>query len=273
VYKTLVAQTVAKGTVSARKTGGKTGRSAQVLLNNRRTDHAAVQLLVQSVCSKTTRPNWWLVLAFRPVAWRLFADLGRAASIGIDATYFRSRRFRAGSPPTFSCDFGPPPRGKQRDGRYTEGKHSVLYLARTPNLAALESPCDPARPEIYIQGFRIVSRSLKVVHLNKDLEARAPIIQYLLLESEYLPGECGFVSNPHRATQFLAFLCRLRGIQAVEYPSVRGGYKEDPGAINLAILGPAVDAVRVMVRGRPFRFQCQEGYQEGQILKQRFGGT
>ena len=86
VYKTLVAQTVAKGTVSARKTGGKTGRSAQVLLNNRRTDHAAVQLLVQSVCSKTTRPNWWLVLAFRPVAWRLFADLGRAASIGIDAT-------------------------------------------------------------------------------------------------------------------------------------------------------------------------------------------
>lgn len=250
-YKTLVAATDICGSVSARKAGGRTGRSAQVLLDSKRTYHAAVQSLVRDLCATRRQPNWWLVLASRPVAWRLLADLGRAASTGIDATYFRSRRFRAGSPPVSSCDFGPPPPGKQREGRYTEGKRSVLYLARTPELAALESPGDPERPEVYIQEFRIVSHALKAVELNSDLEMRAPAIQYLLVESEYLPNECECVPNPYRATQFLAFLCRLRGIRAVEYPSVRGGYRQDPRAVNLAVLGSAVDAVRVMARGSP----------------------
>ena len=203
--------------------------------------------------STTKRPNWWLVLAFRPVAWRLFADLGRAASIGIDSTYFRSRRFHVGSPCPSSAVFGPAPLEKQTEGRYTEGKHSVLYLARTSELAALESPFDPDRPEIYVQEFEIVSRAWRVVRLDENLEGRAPTIQYLLLESEYLPEECEFVADPYRATQFLAFLCRLRGIQAVEYPSVRGGYEENPEAVNVAVLGPAADAAGRMVKGDPFQ--------------------
>jgi hypothetical protein len=203
--------------------------------------------------STTKRPNWWLVLALRPVAWRLYADLGRAAAIGIDSTYFKSRRFHIGDPCPSSGDFGPAPPEKRSEGRYTEGKHSVLYLARTSELAALESPFDPDRPEIYVQEFEIVSRTWRVVRLDQDLEGKAPTIQYLLLESEYLAEECQFVADPHRATQFLAFLCRLRGIQAVEYPSVRGGYKENPEAVNVAVLGAAADAAKLMVKGEPFQ--------------------
>ena len=74
-----------------------------------------------------------------------------------------------------------------------------------------------------------------------------------MLESECLPEECEFARNPYRATQFLAFLCRLRGIRAVEYPSVRGGYKENPEAVNVAVLGAAANAAGRMVKGDPFQ--------------------
>jgi len=86
--------------------------------------------------------------------------------------------------------------------------------------------------------------TFKYLRLSQDLEATAPVLQYLLIENEYLPEESSF-AHPYRATQFLAFLCRLRGIHAVEYPSVRAGYKDDPDAVNMVILSPSVEAHNV----------------------------
>jgi len=77
--------------------------------------------------------------------------------------------------------------------------------------------------------------------------------RYLLIESEYLPEESSF-AHPYRATQFLAFLCRLRGIHAIEYPSVRAGYKDDSNAVNMVILSPSVADARTMMKGDPFEY-------------------
>jgi len=187
------------------------------------------------------------------VAWRVFADLGRAAFVGIDASYYRARWFVADAPPPKPSDFEPPPLEKQGEGRYTDGKQVVLYLSRTPKVAALEKPAqDSSKSRLYVQEFHLSIPEFKFLLLTQDLESKATALQYLLLESEYLPEESSFA--PYRPTQFLAFLCGLRGILAVEYPSVRAGYKDDPGAVNLVVLGPAVNAVKLMTRGDPLEY-------------------
>ena len=241
-----------KGSLSARKIGGKTGRSAQVLLNDERTYHLDVQRFVETLGKKNGPRNWWWVLLRYPVAWRTWCEMGKARSTGLHGTYFRSRRFI--SPPPSDIDFGPPPPCKQSksDGRYNynNGRGVVLYLSRSPKVAALESPDDAEKPLVFIKRFELTFPKLKYLRLSQDLETTAPVLQYLLIESEYLPEESLF-AHPYRATQFLAFLCRLRGIHAVEYPSVRAGYKEDPDAVNMVILSPSVEDARKMSKGLP----------------------
>jgi len=257
VHKTVVTQVATTGAVSARETGGNTGRSAQVLLDSKRTYHVSVQRFVEDLCKKRRRPNWWSVLLSRRVAWRLFVELGRAVSTGIDASYYRSRRFPADAPAPTSSDFGPPPLAKQDEGRYTNGKQVVLYLSRTPKVAALEKPLqDSSESKLYIQEFHLLIPEFKFLRLTQDLESKATSLQYFLLESEYLPEESSF--DPYRPTQFLAFLCGLRGILAVEYPSVRAGYKDDPDAVNLVVIGPAVDAIKRMTRSDPLEYPLQK---------------
>ena len=96
----------------------------------------------------------------------------------------------------------------------------------------------------------------KFLRLTEDLERTAPSLQYVLLESEHLREESSF--DPYRPTQFLAFLSRLRGIGAIEYPSVRAGYIDDPDAVNLVVLGPVVDQIKLMTRGDPFEYPLQK---------------
>ena len=45
----------------------------------------------------------------------------------------------------------------------------------------------------------------------------------------------------------------------MEYPSVRGGYKENPEAVNVAVLGPAAAAAGRMVKGDPFQGPVRKG--------------
>jgi len=257
VYKTITSQVSATGDISGRKRIGKTGRSGQVLLHNKRTYHFSVQRFVKDLCRKPGRPNWWFILLSRRVAWRLFAELGRAASTGIDTLYYRSRLFSADAPEPASSDFGPPPLEKQVEGRYTNGKQVVLYLSQTPKAAALEKPLqDPTKQKLYIQEFHLLIPGFRFLRLTEDLERTAPSLQYILLESEHLPGESSI--KPYRSTQFLAFLAKIRGIRAIEYPSVRAGYIDDPDAMNLVVLGPTVDEIKLMTRGDPFEYALQK---------------
>jgi hypothetical protein len=144
----------------------------------------------------------------------------------------------------------------QTEGRYNDGSSAVLYLSRSAKVAALESRDNPKKPLIFIQRFRLSFPKLKYIRLSQDLEKNAPVLQYLLVESEYLPGESSF-AHPYKATQFLAFLCRLQGVYAIEFPSVRAGYKQDSNAVNLVILPPFVDQACTMIEGDPFEYDAK----------------
>ena len=243
-----------KGSLSAKKISGRTGRSGQVLVDDKPTAHAKVQAFVQQLCSGKARPNWWFVLLTRPVAWRILSELRRAATMGISVVCYRSRRLRANERPR-PADFGPPPLHKQGEGRYTEGKSVVLYLSRTVETAGRECPEDPTRPRVVIQEFRLSLPAARAIHLGVDLESLAPYLHHTLLESEYLPEESPFVPVPYRATQFLAFLCRLLRVEGIEYPSVKARYRDNPQAVNFVILGAAVAAARSMTAGEPFDYE------------------
>jgi hypothetical protein len=193
-----------------------------------------------------------MLLLTRPTVWSILRELATVATAGLQGQYFRSRRFPEGAWPNSSDDLGPPPPEKQSPGRYTTPGSTVFYLSRNPKTAALEAGEDSQKPRIVLQRYQLDLPSIIWIKLDPDLEARAPRLNFLLLESEYLPEESHLYPYPYRATQFLAFLCRLLGILAIEYPSVRGRYVDDSEAVNLVILGEAVATASTMSAGEPY---------------------
>lgn len=244
-----------KGSLTVKKISGKTGRSGFHQIDDKPTSHADVQSFVGKLCSSSKTISWYWVLLRHPISWKLFKQVGQAAQIGLCDSYFRSRRFANDSGNPYPSDLGPPPIEKQGAGRYSEGEARVLYLSRTRQTAAVESRCDRLKPRIFVQQFDLSLPKIKVLRLDVHLEEKFPHLHYLLLDSEYLPGESPFVPSPYRATHFVAFLCRLCGISAVEYPSVKGNYKENSNAVNIVLFGNAVDDAVQMTSGTPSEFQ------------------
>lgn len=244
-----------KGSLTVRKISDRTGRSGFHQIDDQPTSHAAIQSFVGKLCSSSKRISWYWVLLRHPISWKLFKQVGQAAQNGLCDSYFRSRRFANDSRSPSPSDLGPPALEKQGVGRYSEGKERVLYLSRTRQTAAVESRSDQLKPRIFVQQFDLSLHEIKVLRLADDLEERFAHLHYLLLDSEYWPDESPFVPNPYRATHFVAFLCRLRGISAVEYPSVRGNYRENSNAINIVLFGNAVDDAAQMTSGTPSEFQ------------------
>jgi hypothetical protein len=247
-----------KGSLTTRKTSGRTGRGGYHTIDDRPTAHPAVQSFVSKLCSDPeirSLHSWYCTLISSPLAWRLYKQINGASCGRINGAYYRGRRFQIDTAKPSSSELGPPPLEKQGEGRYTQGKSVVLYLSRTPETSALESGTDPSKPRIFIQKFELSIPNAKVLYLSKDLEDRYPNLHYLLVNSEYLPAENPFFPNPYRATQFVAFLCQLRGILAVEYPSVRGCFRKNPDAVNIVLFGRVVDQASTMAVGDPFEFQ------------------
>ena len=138
-----------KGSLSIKKISGHTGRSGQVLLDDKPTAYAPIQSFVHDLCSAHQRPNWWLILLTRPLAWKLLWELAKASSTGFAGTWYRSRRFPEDAYHPKTADLGPPPPGKQGEGRYSEGKPVALYLSRSLDTAALECPEAPNNPRVF----------------------------------------------------------------------------------------------------------------------------
>ncbi|HEX3244850.1 MAG TPA: RES domain-containing protein [Chloroflexota bacterium] len=191
---------------------------------------------------------WGLMLLRFPVARQILAEAQRAAHRGLHGEYWRARILASSVPRPEPSEFGPPPRHKRTRGRYNEGKDLVLYLARTPETAVSECSANEDRT-IFVQQFGLQLENARVLQFTADLERDFPHLHYLLLESEFLPAEAGFVPDPYRATHYVAFICRLLGIAGVEYASLKGGFKEDPDAVNLVLFGPAARAATGMTLG------------------------
>lgn len=240
-----------KGSLSIKKISGRTGRTGFHLIEDVETPHAAIQALVTGIYSKKKLLSWnWLLIA-EPIARSLYRDLGAVIGIGLKDTYYRARHFSAGSPVPLASDFGPPPPSKQKKGRYSEEKKPALYLSRDFKTAALESGATKDEPIIYVQRFYLDIPQIIVAKFEIDLESKAQHIHYLLLASEYSEEDVQFLHDPHRATQFLAFLCWKWNVEAIEFPSVQGGYVDNPEAMNIVVFGKSIRTAIEMTAGEP----------------------
>jgi len=241
--------------LTAKKTSGTTGRSGYHLIDSRPTAHGKVTSFVTELCSTKRRRSWkWMLLTNRS-ARTICREVKQAASGGIQGLYFRGRTFPSGQEPIGAVDFGPPSPDRRGEGRYNEHGKKVLYLCRNVSTVAAECPRTEEEPCLFIQAFNIQLDAVRVLQLDADLEEQFPYLQYTLLESEYAAEGTNFVRFPYRATHLIAEICRRLDIGAVEYPSVRGGYKDNREAVNLIVFEQYCDSVCDMMAGEPFKYQ------------------
>jgi hypothetical protein len=240
--------------LTARKTSGTTGRSGYHMVGSRPTAHGEVATFVTKLCSTNRKQGWrWLLLTNR-VAKTIYREINQAVSMGIHGHYYRGRRFPIGQQPIGAADFGPPPPDKRDEERYNEKGKEVLYLCRNVSTVNAERPPTDELC-LFIQAFNIQLDTVRILRLDSDLEKRFPYLQYMLLESEYAAEGTTFVRFPYRATHFIAEICRCLDIGAVEYPSVRGGYKDNHEAVNLVVFEQYCDRVCSMMTGKAFKYQ------------------
>jgi len=244
-----------KGSLTARKIISTTGRSGYYLVNDRPTEAPRVASFVHNLCSTDRIQNWGCLLLTNSIAKSINREAKQAASIGIHGCYFRGRRFPLGQHPESASDFGPPPPEKRNKGRYNEYGKRVLYLCSDLRTVATERSYTPKEPCLYVQTFDIQLDTARILKLNADLEDRFSHLHYFLLESEYAAEGTTFAKFPYRATHFIAEICRRLGIDAVEYPSIRGGYKDNSDAVNLVIFEPYCDSICSMAVDRPFKYK------------------
>lgn len=247
--------------LTVKKTSGTTGRSGYHIIDSRPTDHGKVTSFVTALCSTKRRQSWKWLLLTNCIARTIYREARQAVSIGIQGLYFRGRILPSGQEPIGAVDFGPPP-DKQGEGRYNEHGKEVLYLCRNVSTVAAECPCTDEKPCLFIQAFSIQLDTVRILRLDADLEEQSPYLQYTLLESEYAAEGTNSVRFPYRATHFIAEICRRLDIGAVEYPSVRGGYKDNHEAVNLVVFKQYCDSICDMMTGKPFKYHhsdfCQE---------------
>lgn len=244
-----------KGSLTTRKISGTTGRGGYHMINDRPTAYPRVMSFVQELCSTERQRHWGCLLLTSGTARSIYRETKRAVSVGIQGRYFRGRRFPQGKEPQSASDFSPPPPNRRDKGRYNEFGGKVLYLCRNLKTIVAECPYTAEKPHLYVQTFDIQLDKASILKLDADLEERFPHLHYLLLESEYAAEGTPFVKFPYRATHFIARICRRLGVGAVEYPSVRGGYKDDRKAVNIVVFEPYCDSISDMAVGRPFKYE------------------
>jgi len=237
----------------------KTGREGDHLVDNVHTVNFRLQALVKEL-SETLKVNWVWYIICRPLVWVIARELERVANNGLAGTFFRGRALELGKKPHGSGDFywqqdaweRHVSAGKCKQDRYHEYRERVLYLSSNTETVYRESE----RPAhiTFIQVFELALPNVRSILLNHELEGKSPHLNFLLLNSEFTPGESP-LGNPYRATHLIAYLCACLEIDAIEYPSVRADFKENPGDFNLVLFRKAVESAGNMMVGDPFEYR------------------
>ena len=221
------------------------------MTNNVSTAYSEVLNFVKQLCSTKQELDWDNLLQTDNVAKTIYEDVKEVAKVGIHGHYFRGRPFGFGEEPKMPSKFGPPKRGTQLEGRYSEEGKSVLYLCRNIDTGVAEVRYRHEEECLYIQEFDIQSDTISVIKLDADLEESSPHVHYLLLESEYAVTGTNAVKFPYRATQFIAEICKRLNIGAVEYPSIKGDYKNNKQSVNMVVFDPYYKEILSMYEGEP----------------------
>lgn len=242
-----------RGNLSIRVARASTGREGMHLVDSVPTAHGEVQALVLQMCG-TEVLDWRELLRTNALAARIRDQFQVAATGGFHGTFYRSRPFAVGHSPQSSTDLEAPRAGSQLPERYNEDGQRVLYLASSAMVAAIECRTTSDKPRVFIQRFDLDLSHRRIVRLALEMEDRFPHLHYLMLDSEYLPTqahEFSNVRNPYRATHFVAFLCGLADVSAIEYPSIRAGAQGDRSGFNVAVFGEAVEEAHAQMTGMP----------------------
>lgn len=230
------------GGVVAVLTKATTGRSA----NTSHEAFSATQRL-QSRLQSRARSHILLLLT-DSTAWRLWRELRQETVCGLYGTYYRGRRFKRGD--EMPRDFGPAPAASAQ--RYNGSNVRAWYLAKTCETVHSEMRNVGENDEVAVQQFNFEANVVSLIRISNTLIQRSPYLYHFMMACENTE-QAGLDDEVHwRAPQFLSRLCRLAGIQALEYPSVRGRYPEHQDAVNLVVFGRAIDGLVGFTTGHQF---------------------
>jgi hypothetical protein len=151
---------------------------------------------------------------------------------------------------------GPP--DEQRENRYNQPGQRALYLAKTV-ATVVDETAGRDGEDIFVQEFALDLGAARALLLEQDMRKSFPHLYCLLLFAEKLPLDAEQIAPasssfryPYRVGQFIRSVCDSQGVLAVQYPSVRGGYKQSSDALNVALFGSVIEDALGMMRGDPF---------------------
>lgn len=256
-------QIIARGSLSISVISGTTGRRYPFLRDDEPTECYQVQEFALALCQSREPQDWTAIFSDYPAARILDAQIRQAAKLGLQEIYYRGIAFPEAAVPE-SSDFGPP--NVQEENRYNEAGQRALYLAKTL-ATVVEETSPPEGQDLFVQKFALAFADVKVLVLDEDMETTFPHLHCLLLYAERIPLEAEQLEQspsspfpqPYKVGHFIRHVCDSHSIVAVQYPSVRGGYKARADAVNLALFGSTINQVLTMTRGDPLRVSRREG--------------
>lgn len=239
---------VTRDTVSIDMENVLTGRAGHIYHSKTSTKHEQVKEFVEHLVN-TTR-SFDDLRTEVPVAKKIASECRTAKTTGFTGTYYRGRAMDQSSNPTVE-QVTSPPKGKVSAGRYNRADESVLYISRTEKTAHIESTPKDSET-VWLLKFAIEQPELTYIHLDTDFEEEYPHLHHLLLLSEILPEETSTV-KAYRPTQFLRYICTRNQISAIEFPSIRAEYNNNPSAVNMAAFENSIGAIENQVVGDPYQ--------------------
>jgi hypothetical protein len=229
-----------------------TGRYGQIYHSESNTIHDKVKEFVEYLVNTTDSIE---EVSEGEFAQQILSECQAATKLGLAGTYYRGRPFEKSANPSVG-EVTSPPREKVTPGRYNRSDEPVLYLSRTERTAHIESDPDGSK-KVWLLEFAINRPDLEYIELDTDFEEKYPYLHHLLLLSEILPKHRD-EPTAYRPTQFLHYICKENSVQAIEFPSIRAEYAENPCAVNLVVFESDIPAIESQVVNGPYISPCEE---------------
>ncbi len=179
----------------------------------------------------------------------LVDEARRIPKADLRGTFFRARVADGDLPPD---DFGPPV--NQPRNRFNVVGGQALYCSRAESVLAAELSQDRAAEDFWVQRF-VVENAGVLVRLDPVSSGEFRRVNELMILAER--PRSNEPLDPYLGTQLLASVCVGLGLDAIEYPTVKGMYASDPSAVNVVVLTNA--AIARVLGGRdgdPYRMHA-----------------
>lgn len=230
---------------------GTTSRATTVLDTADSPAYQRVKGFANWLSTEAASLTWDELLDESDVASQVKTEVAQCRSESLRGTLWRARRFAPDESPKGVDDLGPPPQDKAQAYRFNEDSDPVLYCGRVRRILPEEVPANEGKPDLWVQRFDVDAPNVGVLDLDQDLRDECPLLHNLLFLAERQAKE----DDVYRLTQFVRSLCKREDILAVEYPSVAGGYADDPDALNVAVFDEGIERVMASATGEPRPFE------------------